>query len=216
MRSRGKGCVVDGQVHAWAHQLVERLGSHGYRPMAAVLDGGGEVAVARRADFRVGWGLTKLHTFVLVHEVDVATTEDVRSLSQQSTAFAIRNKGGLPRGLQTGVAVLPVFVCRSAEEGAVRFAEGRPPKRFAVMTLPVLVELDQQRFATYHDPRFWGAYYQDFLGGQQQLVGGELNGQVLPPGGERRATRWVLGAGVVGGVVAAIVVVVVLHLAGVI
>jgi len=206
--------VADGQVHEWTNQLIERLGAHGFRPISADLGDEGEVAGARRADFRVMWALTKLHTFVLVHEVDVATAEHVRRLSQRSTAYAIRSKGGLPLGLQTGVAVLPILVCRSAEDEAVEFAEHRPPKRFAALTLPMLVELSQQRFVTYHEPRFWGAYYQDFLGEQQRLIAGELNGQVLPPGGERRANRWLLAS--VGSVVAAIVVPLVLHVAGVI
>lgn len=208
---RTDGGVVQGKVHAWVNQLVKRLSSHGYRPLSAVFGDGEEVAVARRADLRLKWVLTKLHTFVVVHEVDVATADYVRSVSQQSTGYAIRNKGGLPRGLQTGVAVLPVIVCRIAEQGAIEVAEAPPPKRFAAMTLPMLVELSQQRFVTYHGSRFWGAHYQDFLGEQQRLVGGELNGQVLPPGGERRAARWVLG-----GVVSVVVVFLLLHLAGVI
>lgn len=45
--------------------------------------------------------------------------------------------------LQTGVAVLAVLVCRGAEEGAIDFAERQPHKKFAALTLPMLVELSQ-------------------------------------------------------------------------
>lgn len=70
---------MEGPVHEWAGQALERLTAHGYRPVTPLLGDTGEVAVARRADFRAKWGLTKLHTCVLVREVDVATAEHVLS-----------------------------------------------------------------------------------------------------------------------------------------
>jgi hypothetical protein len=151
-----------------------------------------------------------LHTFVLVRTAEVATADGLRELSARSTRHAIKHKGGLPRGLQTGVAVLPVLVCRTAEPGAVEVARQAPPKRFAAFTLPLVVELDRASVATCSEERAWGALYQDFLGEQQRLVAGDLSGSVLPSGGESRAVRRMLLGGVIGGITGAVLALLVL------
>lgn len=191
---------------------MQRLGEHGYRPVSADLGHNRVLFGARRADFRSSWGFTRLHTFIVAHEVEVATADDIEELSERSTRYAVRNKGGLPRGFQTGVAVLPVLICRTAPDDAVAVAERQPRKRFATLVLPVLIDLSQQRIVTYHEPRFWGSLYQDFLGQQQRLVAGEFCGEVLPPGGEQRAQRWMVIGGVAGGVIGVISVLAILAL----
>lgn len=190
------------QTHEWTNGLIERLHEHGYRSVSVDLGRSDVLPGARRADFRSSWAFTRLHTFIVVQQVDVATADDIEDLSQLSTTYAVRNKGGLPRGFQTGVAVLPVLVCRTAQADALATAARQPRKQFAKFALPVLVELDRQRFTTYHEPHFWGSVYQDFLGEQQRLVAGELHGEVLPLGGQQRTTRWMLMAGVTAGVLA--------------
>lgn len=181
---------MEGPVHEWAGQALERLTAHGYRPVTPLLGDTGEVAVARRADFRAKWGLTKLHTCVLVREVDVATAEHVLS-------------EGAIGGLVVPCASNPLlmrFGTRAAFRGDCRL-------RWPFCPSSCVGVRRRGR---------WSWRRVDFLGEQQRLVAEELDGRVLPPGGERRANRFVLIGGAVGGVGAAVLLVALLvaHLAG--
>lgn len=171
---------VDDVSETWVGQLLDRLDAAGYRRLPDPT-----VRGARRADFRVSWILTQLHTFVLVHEIEVATAQTVRDAADRGAAYAIEHKGGLPRWLSSGVAALPVVVCRTADEAAIELASQQPRVRFGAFSVPVVVELDRERLTTCSEPRIWGAVYLGFLGEQQRLIGDGLDGRTLPPGAAR-------------------------------
>lgn len=70
----------------------------------------GTALVGRRSDFRVSWFLTKLHLFTVAVPLPHVTLAAIQDFTQVAVQHAKDEKGGLPRGFQTGVAVFPVMV----------------------------------------------------------------------------------------------------------
>lgn len=190
--------MSDGAAAAsWVEAAAARLRANGYREVSVDLPEHNARAFRRR-DFHFRWFATALHTFVLLDESPTADAAELRGFVNQAACWAKHAKGGLPRGLQTGVAVLPVLAVASADDGARREASRRPDKEFASVRLPMLVEVGPGVVSTYSGAMVWGMVYTDFLGEQQRLVAGELPVGILEAGGERRSLRWALVAGGVG------------------
>lgn len=198
-------------VATWADDAAARLLASGYREVPASL-AERHARAFRRRDFRLRWFATALHTFVVLAEAPTADVASVRGYVDDAVRWAKKAKGGLPRGMQTGVAVLPVLAVGSADQEARREASRRPDKEFAALRLPVLVEIVPGVVSTYSGAMVWGMVYTDFLGDQQRLVAGELPVDVLKPGGERRSLRWAVVAGASGAVVGMVLLLVLLFL----
>lgn len=190
---------------AWIDDLERRLVSRGYRVADAPIESLPGARVFRRSEFRVSWIFTQLHTFVVVIDVDHVDEAMLTGRGARSGEGALPQKGGLPRWLGSGLAVLPVVVCRTADDSALHAAASKPMTRFGAFELPILVLPERGRAVTSSQARLWGAVYQDFLGEQQRLVTGDLAGRTLPPGGQG------LALGVVAAATVAVVVVGVLH-----
>lgn len=191
---------------AWNSEAASRLLANGYREVPISLPTRGARAFRRR-DFRVRWFATSLHTFVVLAQAPTAEATDVRLYAEEAVHWAKKSKGGVPRGLQTGVAVLSVLTVDVARDAARREASRRPDKDFAALRLPVLVEIEPSRITTYSGAMVWGMVYTDFLGHQQRLVAGELPVDALMGGGERRSMRWVVVGGAVGALVALMLII---------
>lgn len=121
--------------------VADHLAHAGYQIQNTTI-GGRDVLVARRSDFRWRWLATRLHTFVVVFtvsELDESLAEELSAAAQQ---HAIKHKGGLPRGQQTGTATVAVFLSEPDQSSVRRWFSRRPKHRFAALRFPVLVELD--------------------------------------------------------------------------
>jgi hypothetical protein len=101
----------------------------------AVVDGG--KLVARRVDRKPP--LVRMHTFVVVIELNEVTPELAEKLTAAAQQYAIDHKGGLPRGLQTGTMTIVVFLGH-ASESAARWFAADPKHRFAALRFPVLAD----------------------------------------------------------------------------
>ncbi len=190
----------------WIEQAEARLRAAGYRDSKVPWPHGGAVSVLRRKDFRVEWLLTQLHTFVVLAPAAHAVPGELTAFTHAALNYAKQAKGGLPIGMQTGVAVLPVLVAGSADSDAQDEARQRPQKDFGAFRLPVLVDLGADRALTYSGPMAWGLAYRDFLGDQQRAVIGGVSGDTLSHSGSAgRALRLVAVAGFLGATLAALV-----------
>ncbi|WP_149824790.1 levansucrase [Streptomyces tailanensis] len=121
------------------------------------------VFVGRRADFRWRWMATKLHLFTVaaaVHEITIPTIE---TFTDQVMAYAKKTKGGLPAGLQTGIAVFPLLVSDRVDPAAVRWAEAQQRNKWACMARPVVVDSTQQYVGTYRGTPAIGMAYSSYL-----------------------------------------------------
>ncbi len=187
-------------VASWVEEAAARLRASGYREVPVDLPARNARAFRRR-DFHLRWFATALHTFVLLDETPTADAVDLRGFVDEASRWAKKAKGGVPRGLQTSIAVLAVLAAGSADDGARREVRRRPDKDFAAVRLPMLVEVEPGVVSTYNGAMIWGMVYTDFLGEQQRLVAGELPVDALEAGGERRSLRWAVVAGAVGALV---------------
>lgn len=121
-------------------------------------------SVARTAEFRWKWFATRLHVFVFVAPVEQAVgVELAQSFTKAGVEYAKSNKKGLPIGMQTGVAAIPILVSSTIDQEARSWAAQRPPRDFGAVTTPVLVNSAIRERSTYTGKMFWGASYARFL-----------------------------------------------------
>jgi hypothetical protein len=155
----------------WIDAAASRLLASGYQEIP--LNAAGARAL-RRSDFRIRWFLTRLHTFVLLQPAGVADLPDLQAFDRDASRWAKDAKGGMPRGLQTGIAIIPVLVAASATPAAQAEAARRPRRDWAALKLPVLVALDSGLVSTYGGSMVWGGAYAGFVREQRGLVVGYL------------------------------------------
>ncbi|MFC5032348.1 levansucrase [Streptomyces sp. SID13666] len=101
---------------------------------------GVRVLVGRRSDFRLRWMATNLHVFTIAAAVPEITAATIDTFTTQTLSFAKKNKGGLPVGMQTGVAVFPVLVSERVDPAAMAWAEEKQRNQFACFARPVVVD----------------------------------------------------------------------------
>jgi hypothetical protein len=132
------------------------------RPVEPALLGGTERPTFRRADFRLRWMATRLHTFVFVIDLSAAAAVDVVALAEESRAWARDHKGGLPSGMQTGSAAMPILVVRKV--GHLRdWAESPQPLKWAAPLFPIVVSDSGLEVAYRMQSQRTGIVYEPFL-----------------------------------------------------
>lgn len=119
--------------------LKQRLESDGCTVHAQRSEGR-QLLVARRADFRLRWMATRLHLFTLASVVPVVSPAEIEAFTAWAQDYAIGQKGGLPRGAQTGVAVFPTLISEAVDPQAARWAAAKQRLRFACLGRPVVVD----------------------------------------------------------------------------
>ncbi len=120
--------------------MKERLEAAGFTVPTAVIHGH-PALVDRRSRFR--WLVTRLHVFGVAFEASELTEGRGQELTAAARRHAVENKRGLPRGLQTGTATIPVFITTGAEPCARSWFAKEPEHLFGALRLPVLVEDEQ-------------------------------------------------------------------------
>ncbi|KQY59319.1 hypothetical protein ASD11_07020 [Aeromicrobium sp. Root495] len=168
---------------AWVRAAAERLRGAGYRDTSLHVP---EATALRRADFRVSWFLTRLHTFVLLVTPGPLDVRRAAELVAEGVGAAKRAKGGLPLGFQTGLAALTVVVVDEATDDLRAWFALRPAKMFGAFPLALLVETSTGRVTTYTGDVYWGSAYQSFLAEQQHLVTGDAGSAALGGAGGGR------------------------------
>jgi hypothetical protein len=140
--------------------------------------GGRESVVARRSEFRWSWVGTRLHVFMFVLSLPRVDVEEAERLTDEASAYAVKHKGGLPRGLQTGTAAVPVFLARQVDERTLHWASREPRHRFAALKLPVVAEHGAGRVTFYRGRWKRGWIYSSYV---TELVETTVGAVVLPP-----------------------------------
>ncbi|MBB1244916.1 levansucrase [Streptomyces durbertensis] len=120
---------------------------------------GAPVLVGRRADFRLRWAATRLHLFTIAAEVPEITVPVIDSFTRQAMRYAKDHKGGLPVGLQTGVAVFPVLVSDRVDPAAMWWAMERQRMEFACMARPAVVDTARRAVGYYRGKPVVGRFY---------------------------------------------------------
>lgn len=152
------------EAHLALAALSRRLTDAGFRVEHARI-AGREALVGRRAEFRLRWIATRLHTFVVVFEVQGLDATLAEQLSAAAQQFSIDHKGGLPRGLQTGSATISVFLDPHPTAAVGGWFAGKPKHRFAALRLPVLADLGAGSVTYFTAGQAVGSLYASYLHG---------------------------------------------------
>jgi hypothetical protein len=119
--------------------LRDRLAADGCEPQ--IHDWAGQpVLIGRRADFRLRWMATRLHLFVIAATAPEVNADALASFTQSAINYARANKGGLPVGFQTGIAVFPALVGEHVQPEAATWAQAKQINAFGCMARPVAVD----------------------------------------------------------------------------
>jgi hypothetical protein len=150
-------------------EAISRIGQSTSQAGFATSDewmGQARVLVARTSQFRLRWLATKLHTFLVAGAFPpgTATPDQLDGFMRAAVQYGRANKSGLPVGLQTGLAAIPVAVTEHADASAHGWAATPHGREFAVLTFPVL--LDTASGEVTHPPRLvLGGLYSGYLKG---------------------------------------------------
>lgn len=117
--------------------LESSLSNSGFAVERTNIDGH-EVVLGRRSDFRWRWYATRLHMFVVVFVASDLSSSLAEELTGRAQQYAIRHKGGLPRGFATGTATIPVFLTDRVDSVVREWFTTQPKGRFAALCFPVL------------------------------------------------------------------------------
>jgi hypothetical protein len=165
-------------------EAIEQIGrsTHGagMNPSWQTLDGS-QVLVARTSEFRWRWFATRLHTFIVAAAFPAgsATSDRLDAFLRASTDYAKVNKGGLPRGLQTGVGVIVVALAESADQAAYGWASAPHGRRFAALPFPVLADASTGQVAMPRRMILGGIYKAYFQSLVHQHIAGSLQWRVV-------------------------------------
>jgi hypothetical protein len=132
--------------------------------------GGLDTLIGYRSQFKLQWMATKLHLFSVVGTTDLTVNADgLRGFSMQALDFAEREKGGL-KGLQVGVAAIPILVSQHVKRDAITLARNDIIKRFSAFAWPVVVDLSARKAYSHEGRVLVGGIYASWIRGQIALA----------------------------------------------
>lgn len=130
--------------------IAGQLGHGGFAVHEPVAVSDAEALIARRSRWLFA---SKVHEFVVVFTVAGLSGEGAARLASAGQSHAIRHKGGLPRGLQSGTLTTVVFLDEDPQAGAVEWIDQSPVHRYAAMLFTALIDVTKHE-AVYWDGRW--------------------------------------------------------------
>jgi hypothetical protein len=125
--------------------------------------------VGYRSQFRLRWFATRLNLFTVVGSVPTVTVAGLEQFSKDAIDYAIARKGQF-RGLQNGVAVIPVLVGDRIEPDAAMYATNTLVRRFSAFAWPATVDLTSRHVHTHEGRVFLGGVYADWMRQQTAIA----------------------------------------------
>jgi hypothetical protein len=123
----------------YTRAVSERLSSDGAQ-VGTVPFRGGPALVGYRPQFRLRWMAVRLNLFTVVVSQPVVSAAALEEFSVEALTYALGRKGDF-RGLQNGVAVIPVMLGSQVEPDAVAMARDKLIRRFSAFAWPTVVDL---------------------------------------------------------------------------
>jgi len=110
-----------------------------------------------------------MHLFTVAAVVPEVTVGGLEEFTAFALDVALARKKGLPRGLHTGVGVLPALISDRVDPAAVRRAMNWQKLRFAVMGRPTVVDTANRVVGAYRGMPVAGMLYAPYLGRKNEL-----------------------------------------------
>jgi hypothetical protein len=118
--------------------------------------------VGYRSQFRLRWLATRLNLFTVVLPVGLVTPAGLKQFSEEVLDFATTQKGRF-RGLQNGVAAIPVQVSAQVHPEAVAFAQTDLIRRFSAFAWPTAVDLSTGQVHNHQGRVLVGGLYSSWM-----------------------------------------------------
>jgi hypothetical protein len=138
--------------------LTDRLSADGCGPQWDTT--ASPYLIGYRADIRA---LTKMHLFTIAAVVPEISLAGLEQFTEFAMDTALRRRKGLPRGLQTGVAVFPALISDRVDPAAAKRAAVWQRTRFACMGRPTVVDTAQRTVSAYRGRPVVGMAYTSYL-----------------------------------------------------
>lgn len=113
--------------------------------------------------FKWKWMATKLKIFTFLTYAEKIDEQLIKVYTDKCLNYALKNKRGLPRGLQNGVVSYSIIASENVDQSAIEFVTQRPQKLWSAFLMPVIVDLSQKKIYYYKDGIVWGALYDSYL-----------------------------------------------------
>ncbi len=124
--------------------------------------GGLNSLVGHRSQFKMSWMATRLHLFTIVSSVPLVTGPVLEKFASDVLDFAVAQKGQL-RGLQTGIAAIPVLVGERVDADAAAYARDQLVRRYAAFAWPAAVDLTSRQVHTHQGKVSVGGIYAGWM-----------------------------------------------------
>lgn len=118
--------------------------------------------VGHISQFKWQWFATRLHLLTIAAHVPELNVSTYASIVKEATAYAHTQKSKF-HGLQVSLAVNVVIATQAVDTETIALAAGRPPKEFAKLTTPAVVDLLQAKCYTYTGRIVRGGIYTSWL-----------------------------------------------------
>jgi len=125
--------------------------------------------VGYRSQFRLRWVATRLNLFTMVGSVQTVTVAGLEQFSKDAIDYAIARKGQF-RGLQNGVAVIPVLVGERIDPDAATYATNTLVRRFSAFAWPATVDLTSRHVYKHEGRVLIGGVYADWMRQQTAIA----------------------------------------------
>lgn len=138
------------------------MGKEGYNLKQDKI-GNQNATVGVKGVFKWSWLATKLTIFITVGTPETISINTFEEFAIDSVDYAIKNKGGLPRGFQTGIASIAALASNNVNQDVKEFAQKQPAKHFAAIQLQVVYDLKENKAYYYEGTPIWGRIYYGYL-----------------------------------------------------
>lgn len=131
--------------------------------------GGTRAVVGYRSAFRARWVATRLHLFTIVVSEPEITVDGLGDFTEEALNFVIAKKGRF-KGLQNGVAAIPVQISSNVSTGAAKAAESEIMRRFAAFAWPAVVDLSTGQVHSHVGRPAVGVVYASWMRQQTEIA----------------------------------------------
>jgi hypothetical protein len=132
--------------------------------------------VGYRSQFRLRWLATRLHLFTIALSAPRVTPEGLKQFCEEALDFANSQKGRF-RGLQNGIAVIPVQIASQINPEAITFAQTTLIRRFSAFAWPAVVDLSTGRVHSHQGRVLLGGIYGPWMRQQTAVALKDFAGQ---------------------------------------
>jgi hypothetical protein len=153
-------------------EVANRMRADGFDVHPGELPFRGAV-IGTKGVFRLRWLATKLHIYIVLIEQDTLDVATFDGLISAANAYAQSKVRWWYRGLQQGVAVVPICICRRATEASIIQASGVPTRKFAFLSYPCIFQADLGKLYMSDEKIVVGVLYDKWI---KSMINGILSG----------------------------------------